>query len=273
MFLFDNRARYGGMYFGSDASSVISNCTIAFNHVLESGRIFYIEDHHIEDNTLAVSNSILWGNDAESPGTSMIDGDLTAASIKFSYSDVDTTSQIKKNIIVWGEGMLYNIDPLFENYESRNFLLREHSPCIDAGDPFMDIGSESFPHGYRINMGGHGGTDKAQHTSGTKLTVLPLIDFGEIEQYQEIVKTVYLKNGSIGTITITGFTLSDTMNFEFLDSVPNIACALEPMVLGPGDIDSLRICFTPLDINEREINATLTISMLEIPDLVVQLYL
>ncbi len=272
-FLFDNRARYGGMYFGSDASSIISNCTIAFSHVMESGRIFYIEDNHIEDDTLAVSNSILWGNDSESPGVSMIGGDLTAASIKFSYSDVDTTSQINKNIIVWGEGMLYNIDPLFENYESRNFLLREHSPCIDAGDPFMDIGSESFPHGYRINMGGHGGTDNAQHTSGTKLTVLPLIDFGESEQYQEIVKTVYLKNGSIGTITITGFTLSDTMNFEFLDSVANIACALEPMVLEPGDIDSLRIRFSPLDINTRDITATLTISMLEIPDIVVQLYL
>jgi len=35
------------------------------------------------------------------------------------------------------------------------------SPCIDAGDPMLPIGYESFPNGGRINMGAYGGTIEA----------------------------------------------------------------------------------------------------------------
>jgi hypothetical protein len=35
------------------------------------------------------------------------------------------------------------------------------SPCIDAGDPNSDIGSEPNPHGGRVNMGAYGRTHQA----------------------------------------------------------------------------------------------------------------
>jgi len=35
------------------------------------------------------------------------------------------------------------------------------SPCIDAGDPKYDVGSEPNPNGARVNMGRYGGTTEA----------------------------------------------------------------------------------------------------------------
>jgi hypothetical protein len=39
------------------------------------------------------------------------------------------------------------------------------SPCIDAGDPFDDLGDEPMPNGGRINMGAFGGTRQASKAS------------------------------------------------------------------------------------------------------------
>ncbi len=39
------------------------------------------------------------------------------------------------------------------------------SPCIDAGDPNMDVGNEPEGNGGRINMGAYGGTYQASKSS------------------------------------------------------------------------------------------------------------
>ncbi len=50
---------------------------------------------------------------------------------------------------------------------------RQHSPAIDAGDPFAPFGAEPRPNGRRLNLGRYGGTVEASLTltGGTVLLV------------------------------------------------------------------------------------------------------
>ena len=49
------------------------------------------------------------------------------------------------------------------------------SPCIDAGDPNLDVGAEVWPHGGRINMGAYGGTAQASMSAEPVDMFLPRI--------------------------------------------------------------------------------------------------
>ncbi len=105
-----------------------------------------------------ISNCILWDN---------IDGDLFDC--KATYSCLEQESE--------GEGNV-SADPLFADAENSDYhLLAERgrfvpsyglwtfdartSPCIDAGNPWLNPGAERMPNGGRINMGAFGGTPEA----------------------------------------------------------------------------------------------------------------
>lgn len=47
-----------------------------------------------------------------------------------------------------------------------------HSPVIDAGDPDASYGSETKPHGRRLNLGRYGGTEEASRSRPTGLSVI-----------------------------------------------------------------------------------------------------
>ena len=47
-----------------------------------------------------------------------------------------------------------------------------HSPSIDAGDPEAPYGSETEPHGRRLNLGRYGGTEEASRSRPTGLRVM-----------------------------------------------------------------------------------------------------
>lgn len=49
---------------------------------------------------------------------------------------------------------------------------RVHSPAIDAGDPDASYGSETKPHGRRLNLGRYGGTEEASRSRPTGLSVM-----------------------------------------------------------------------------------------------------
>lgn len=106
----------------------------------------------------SITNCILWGN---------TDGDLFGCTARFSCVQQDSE----------GEGSISR-DPLFADFAGGDYhLLSERgryvaayklwsfdtqtSPCIDAGDPSLDVGAERMPNGGRIDMGAFGGTPEA----------------------------------------------------------------------------------------------------------------
>jgi parallel beta helix pectate lyase-like protein len=105
-----------------------------------------------------ISNCILWDN---------IDGDLFDCTT--TYSCVEQGSE--------GEGNISE-DPLFADANNADYhLLAEEgrfvpayglwafdettSLCVDAGNPYLNPGTERMPNGGRINMGAFGGTPQA----------------------------------------------------------------------------------------------------------------
>ncbi len=105
-----------------------------------------------------ISNCILWGNAA---------GDLFDCTARFSCVQQGTP----------GEGNISE-DPLFGDPDNGDYHLYSEggryvsmyglwsfdpvtSPCVDAGDPSLDLGAERIPNGGRINMGAYGGTPEA----------------------------------------------------------------------------------------------------------------
>ena len=129
----------------------IINCTIAGN--IKSG---------FQDSILTATNSIVYFN-AEG-GAQIVNSTGTVT-----YSDVQGSYPGNGNI---------DADPLFTDPAGGDYHLKsqagrwhpdsetwisddETSPCIDAGDPASDIGSEPEPNGGIINTGAYGGTTQA----------------------------------------------------------------------------------------------------------------
>lgn len=135
----------------------ITNCTICDNI---DGGIF--------NSTSTVTNSIVYFNGDETLAA-QITGDLTT----ITYSDVQGTGHNGGNI---------DANPLFADSANRDYHLKsqagrwnpasqswiqdgDSSPCIDAGDPNSNIGSEPEPNGSVINMGAYGGTAQASKSA------------------------------------------------------------------------------------------------------------
>ncbi|MBN1506236.1 MAG: protease inhibitor I42 family protein [Sedimentisphaerales bacterium] len=168
-----NRAfEYGGGgidCYRSDAKIV--SCTIAGNDAPIGGGISAYRSH------LQLSNCIVWGNTPD-----QIDAESTA-SVAVTYSDVaggwTGTGNKKEDPLfawqgywkrdaahpdgVWVAGDYHLMsktgrrDPLTRRWKQDT----KTSPCINAGDPADDVGSEPTPNGGRINMGAYGGTAEA----------------------------------------------------------------------------------------------------------------
>ncbi|MHC4533078.1 MAG: leucine-rich repeat domain-containing protein [Planctomycetota bacterium] len=135
--------------FITGGSPTISNLTIVSN---KYGIEAYAGSEPV------ISNCIFWYNS---------DNDLFQC--RAFYSCIERAGE--------GEGNI-TFDPLFADPDSGDYHLRaergrywpEHdiwvldkitSPCIDAGDPFVDSSDEPLPNGGRINMGAYGGTSQA----------------------------------------------------------------------------------------------------------------
>ncbi len=190
--------------------------------------------------------------------------------IEFHYNDIDSilikalfrepSGLRSEGTIHWGHQNI-SVDPLFQDPDNNDFKLKGESPCIDAADPQDAIEDEPFPHGFCRNLGVYGGTEYAQKTDGIVLTVSPdPIDFGELRTFDKTEMLVYLKNGSMADINISGISLENTSYFKFLD-IPDLDNVL---VLRSGRIDSFRIQFTPPMIEIGNYSTDLTIETSEI---------
>lgn len=141
---------------GSDVGIFIAGSSPTIQNVTIAGNDFGIAAYAGAKPDIV--NCILWNNR---------NGDLFGC--KATYSCIQEGLE--------GQGNLHQ-NPLFADTENGDYHLRSEkgryvsayglwafddrtSPCIDAGDPEMDVGAERTPNGARIDMGAFGGTPEA----------------------------------------------------------------------------------------------------------------
>jgi hypothetical protein len=165
-----NSADYGGGMYNWDSSPTVTNCTFSGN----SAR-YYGGGMYNWDSSPTVTNCIMWGDTPNEIYNNLDSNPIVT------YSDVERgTGQS------WfGTGCI-DAEPLFLATAIEDFHLKSEfgrvstdpsfpygswlvdtvtSPCIDVGDPNMDVGNEPEGNGGRINMGRYGGTYQASKSS------------------------------------------------------------------------------------------------------------
>lgn len=156
--IFDrNQSADGGAIFARQTSSAtLTNCTLSGNDAQTGvgGGVV------IEDGTLEVQNSILWGNTA-SGGDPQISSNAQST-VVVEHSDVAGWTGGTGNI---------DADPLFVDAATGDLHLQPTSPCIDAGNgdiaPANDIDSQP-----RVDVGG---------VTNTGTGTPPYTDMGALE--------------------------------------------------------------------------------------------
>ena len=250
-FFYKNTAKDGAALYCANTSANISNVTITQNEANHWGSALYL----LGGNEVNFTNSILWSNASPFAQVAYLG---KASTLKFQYSDIDTTfsywlhgKYTRGKNVLWDVGNICKT-PLFNSPENNNFSLQNDSPCIDAGNPSDDIANETFPHGYRVNMGAFGGTGKAANTTKTILAVVPNpVDFGVLRPGKDSVQVCYLKNGSPGTIHVNGRTAPASEYFSLSFFTQNGDFPENGFELQPGFIDSFKIKINPSFQNER----------------------
>jgi hypothetical protein len=152
------------------------------------------------DSRMTLNNSILWNNTCgESIGEqiALIDDSLDATALAVNYCDVTgldlghllEPAASPECTLEWGPGNL-NADPLFVDAAGGDYHLRsasghwhpdtrqwvldddgnydpaddQNSPCIDAGDPAVEVTEEYRCHGGIVNQGAYGNTAQASRS-------------------------------------------------------------------------------------------------------------
>jgi len=165
---------------GAATAVRIRNCTIAHNRLsgpqmppFPGGGV-----HSLESDT-TLRNSIVWYN--EGTQVLLIDPPCESPVV---YCDVEHgypgAGNMDKNPLFALDTASYPLDYHLQSvvgrYDPRTGTWvrdRQHSPCIDAGDPTEPVGEEPRPNGGRINMGAYGGTWQASKSRSTSPGITP----------------------------------------------------------------------------------------------------
>ncbi len=153
--LFINNTSYdnGGAFSAYFCSPVLNHVTIVNNQCDEEpeSNSIYFEPFGEED-TLFVSNSIIWNN---------VHADGLAASIIGEQISITYSLVENDNGDVWpGEGNFHE-EPLF-TIPLEDVSVLPGSPVIDSADPEASFDNEPVPNGERANVGYYGNTGEAQ---------------------------------------------------------------------------------------------------------------
>jgi hypothetical protein len=189
----------GGSIYNNNSQSIIMNCTLAANKTGSWGIGGHAGDaghsdgnsgsggdgggiYNSNNSDLIVTNCILWSNNAAGSGDEVYN---YSSDPNFSYSDIKDcggSSAGWNGSLGTDVGGNIDADPLFAgDLHLKSEFGRATtdpsipygtwlvdtvtSPCIDAGDPNMDVGNEPEGNGGRINMGYYGGTYQASKSS------------------------------------------------------------------------------------------------------------
>ncbi|MBN2129305.1 MAG: leucine-rich repeat domain-containing protein [Sedimentisphaerales bacterium] len=177
-----NRATFvnGAAVYCTDSNAALLNCTIADNYGGSEGAALVLADSEV-----MLANSILWANRPQEilvsgtghpsisytnvaggwPGPGNLDADpLFVRSVSWvDANDPDVLREPEYPDAVRIDGD-YHLQSQAGRWDPETHTwVRDDvtSPCIDAGDPTSALGDEPVPHGGVINLGAHGGTDRA----------------------------------------------------------------------------------------------------------------
>ena len=139
--------------FGSSNGSNACNLVIVNNGIgLKCG---FVYDENIE--LSSIKNSIVWNNE-QSVITYCSDSTMSGygCGFKFTYCNIKELDQLEtcKHQTIVDLGGNFYADPLFVDPASGDFSLQPNSPCIDAGDPAIEL---SDRNGSRNDLGAFGG--------------------------------------------------------------------------------------------------------------------
>ena len=120
----NNRAQTGGGIYSDSSSPTIINCTISGNFAENGGGIF-----SENGSSVTIIGAIIWENRSDDFSFGNDESNL----VYISYSNVrDFVSYHGRGKVKWGEGNI-NTDPLFVDTVSRNYRIKDNSPCIGVG--------------------------------------------------------------------------------------------------------------------------------------------
>ena len=133
----------GGMYKSIGEPVEILQCTFTGNEAESGGSIYW---YPYKSGALALNSCILWNNSPDEIYT-----EESGHELDILFSDITGG---------WpGEGNI-DLDPLFADPDSTDYSLSPESPCIDAGDPTLevplgggarvDMGAIEYQHGWNI---------------------------------------------------------------------------------------------------------------------------
>jgi len=148
---------------------LIANCTLVENlgggikgdrPTVVNSIIYFNDGPQIESAEAAVTYCDVQGG---SPGEGNFDADPCFAAQGFWVhpDDPETAVSPLEPEAIWVNGD-YHLQSEIGRWEDGAWVTdAQTSPCIDAGDPTVDSGSEPYPGGERINVGAYGGTYQA----------------------------------------------------------------------------------------------------------------
>lgn len=149
------------------AYSIVNN-TVAYNNINITAQTWFNPAFSLRKREMPFEKGYVCNNLFSSNlGGVVLNGNLEDFDLNFSYNDVYGNTLGDYIGIPSQTGINGNIgeNPMLEDVYGSDFHLKMFSPCIDAGDPEMDVGDEPMPNGGRINIGIYGGTSEATSSS------------------------------------------------------------------------------------------------------------
>ena len=159
----------------TDSTAKLINCTITGNRAGSNSTMLTFTNSP----GAKMLNSIVWGNSGSVlAGTdplpsitfSDMEGGLTGPGILDAdpffvdpghWDDQGTPAVFNDDLWILGDYHLRSTQGRLDLKTGTWLLDDVDSPCIDAGDPDLSSGDETFPNGNRINIGVFGGTHQA----------------------------------------------------------------------------------------------------------------
>lgn len=186
----------GGIYFFCLSHPMIANCTIVGNSCSSPTDAKGIAIYSGRSCDTSIANSIIWENKNPYGEEIYVADSSYPSTLRISYSDIQggqTAVYVEPGCnLIWGEGNI-NINPIFVDFDVKNYHLSSESPCINAGDTSGDYFGQTDIDGQLRVMNGNVdiGADEhpsviTLHRSGSSVNL-----WQEADPYFSLVDSIY----------------------------------------------------------------------------------